>query len=302
MKIETSNTINKIDITKDVNSKFAVIVGVRGSGENKEYAVVTITNGINGSYGKGVLKEENIGVLSRFKGINYKFENGTIKGYPASLDRLSKSAFVLISEICMDGNVLGYRLMDIRKLKICKVKKDRLTEQLDKINVEIPIQNMMYVSDKSENGGYLKHYPNANVLCEVLQSAVNRVEKTQGNEDINRKKVEDVFSPEQLKIIKSARHHNLDYKKLMVPELSADVMSLAYAEMACKCRIDYFAKPVYNSAQAFQLICGYKSGVDISKYSNPKLSSTEMSEIRERLDKELWKDGETIELTDEMLK
>ena len=54
--------------------------------------------------------------------------------------------------------------------------------------------------------------------------------------------------------------------------------------------IRQFLSPKYNIGQLSELSLAVELGLDITKMCNPKLKADEMAEIRERLERNIWKD------------
>ena len=54
--------------------------------------------------------------------------------------------------------------------------------------------------------------------------------------------------------------------------------------------VSYYLNPEYNLEQLRELGSGFIAGVDVSKYADPSLPVSKMIQIREELEREIWKE------------
>lgn len=260
-----------------------------------------------------------------------------IKGNHGSLDRFKTGKeLVVLSEIKYLGEdrVIGYRVASSSGQVKCvqaKVLKENCLIAMEKYGVEFPLQNMIFAQHGNGDNSTLIirrnniEDGNGGIIDEILirnknkhTVATNNIKVKDNNVDTRKfDKVKDIYTPEQLKVIKDCRlkHRNLwklitnkelsaeqmkalsagldkkvDIRLINEPEFDVGVMRLYIDDMENGNDIRHYLNPKYNMGQVMELGLAYEEGLDISKMANPKHSESEMAEIRMRLETDTWKE------------
>lgn len=248
-----------------------------------------------------------------------------VKGKSASLDRFNSTNHkpsVIISQIqSSEGKLLGYKIANYEG----NVKNVVLKEMIAYGNRATkagatPVQNAIFVPAEEGRSAHFKSYPNCNFITEVIKSNKNtHTEVRTPNIQQNKKtlsRLEEIYNPSQIRQLKLGKQEGLNIKIYANPALTAEQMEvlrtglshkvnirpLAFPEFNVNLMRQYiddlengldirkYLNPKYKLEQVAQLSLAAEEGLDLSKMSNPKLSATEMSEIRERLERNIWKD------------
>lgn len=256
---------------------------------------------------------------------NVKVENGKLKGSSGDLERFNNKVnnpYVILSQIVDNNkNVLGYKVANYAGgVKNTSIKDmiaygNRVTKQGG-----VPIQNAIFVSADESKKAHYKAYPDCRFIEEVLVKKENKyTEVKRVNTNQNAKtltKLEDLYNKEQIAQLRLGKSEGLDIRVYANPAISAESMyelrmgmkagvnvrPLAHpdfkpeaikfyiTELKDGIDIRQFLNPKYDLGQIASLSLAVDLGLDISKMANPKLKAVEMDEIRERLERGIWKD------------
>ena len=253
-----------------------------------------------------------------------------IKGSTGSLERFNDTnrPFVILSQIVNDtGKILGYKVANyeggVRNivLKEMLAYGTRITK-----NSGTPVQNAIFIPAELDDKGtiikaaHYKAYPNCHFIVEMLSSNKNnkadvkRVPVKQNEKTLS--KLEEIYNAGQLNELKLGKQAGVDIRIYANPALSMNqmrelrlglmrklnvkpiahpeygVMEMRYYIICLADGIDIrsFLNPEYSVGQLSELSLAVEEGLDISKMSNTKLTPDEMAEIRERLERKIWKD------------
>lgn len=273
-----------------------------------------------------MLNEQQIinSLQAGLKWLNIELKDGKIKGSTGALSRFESKIhkpYVIISQLINSENkLLGYKVAGYDG----SVKNIPLKEMLaygnriTKAN-EIPVQNAIFVPADGEKKEHYKSYPEHPFFIEKIPSKKNNSKQKRVPIKENSKtlsKLEEIYSKEQLVQLKLGKEHGVDIRIYANPALKPNQMTvlregleqkinikpIAFPEynyfamryyLDClKNRIDIrpFLNPEYNIGQLSELSLAAELGLDITKMCNPKLSPNDMAEIRERLERQIWKD------------
>lgn len=274
-----------------------------------------------------ILNEKQvIETLSKgLKYINIELKDGKIKGSTGALSRFESKQHkpcVIISQLVNSENkILGYKVASYDG----SVKNIPLKEmvaygnRISKGNC-IPVQNAIFVPAEGDKKEHYKTYPNSSFFIEKIPSKKNaesrqkRVQLKENGKTLNR--LEEIYTKEQLVQLKLGKEHGVDIRVYANPALKPNQMTvlregleqrinvkpIAFPEydyyvmryyLDClknKIDIRQFLNPQYNIGQLSELSLAAELGLDITKMCNPKLSPNDMAEIRERLERQIWKD------------
>lgn len=251
---------------------------------------------------------------------NFEVTGAGVKGKGASLDRLAKgNPLVIVAEVKIKGSdtLLGYIVANSSG-KTSRVKKADLIGFCVKEAKEgrVPIQNAQFVNEDVAEP-FIRTYKGVKFLAEYLQiGKVKNTTKAPYKTSQAAPAPENQFTPEQIKELQAAEQAGVDKTIIMNPKLSADKMHIIWTaekngvparavadpnyskeammyvivEMTHKHPYEFLLNSGYNTEQMMQLTLGYMTGVDISKYADPKLSAMEMSERRKRMELNVWSD------------
>lgn len=249
----------------------------------------------------------------------------SIKGTCGSFDRFDNRVnrpYVILSQIqSTDGKTLGYKIANYDG----GVKNISIKEMLaygNRISKAggVPVQNAIFVGADEDKKAHYKSYPDYNFLIEVLptkenkHTEVKKVNVTENKKTLN--KLDEIYSKEQIEQLKIGKSNGVDIRIYANPALSAEQMEilrkglerklnvrpLAFPyfkpnpmryyieELACGSDIRKYLNKDYDIHQISELSIAVEQGLDISKMANPKLKADEMAEIRERLERKIWKD------------
>jgi hypothetical protein len=252
---------------------------------------------------------------------------GEINGISASLTRFAPKVtthhpLVIIAQ-CQteEGRALGYSVAtyDGRVKTVPMKEMIAYGTRSNKLGL-VPVENAIFVPDEDGKSGYYKTYPEMRFLTSVYESGKNKyveqrkVQVKQNEKALNR--IDEIFTKEQIEQLRLAKANGVDYRIIGNPNLSANQMKVlreglekginvkpfAYPDynplsmmyyIDCvenKIDIKQFLSPKYKPDQLFQLALASECGLNIEKLCNPKLGADEMSEIRERLEANIWSD------------
>lgn len=261
---------------------------------------------------------------------NAALVGGKIKGTTGELSRFTANKdfhpMVILSEIVADGQVIGYRTANFDgKIQSIRVK-DVLAYCSRVASSGAPFQNAMYVQE-SATKAHIRAYPGQTFFKEVIQrkkteeAAKAPVANTKDNSK-NLSKLEELFSKEQIEKLVLAKKKGIDVKIIGNNKLTPGQMSVlikgaseginvkpfadpAFSEKAMNAyrinakygvRIADFIHPGYNAEQIYELSTGWLSGVDITKFSDIKLSAKDMAKKRVYLESLLWNEVEAEQI------
>lgn len=259
--------------------------------------------------------------------LNIGFENNKITGKSAALTRFNSNKnhhpFLIISQIQnkANNNIIGYKIATYDG----KVKNISLKEMIAYGNRAtkqglIPVQNAIFVPQENDKKAHFKSYPNMQFIVETYDSGKNKYTdnrrvQTKSNEKAL-VKASEIFTKEQMYQLGLGKKNGVDIRIYANPKLSAEQMEVlreglqdkvnvkpfAFPEYTRDCMLSYicdlkngldikkYLSPKYCLGQLFQLSLANEQGLNISKISNPSLTAEEMTEIRERLEANIWRD------------
>jgi hypothetical protein len=235
--------------------------------------------------------------------------------------------FVIISEILSEKkNLVGYKVADYNG----KVMNKRLEEmlgygnQVEKVK-SIPVQNAIFVPREDGRREHFKTYPDASFFKEInnvnrnthavkkeavvddkhVTTAKERLKEiytdAQIAELIGGKKegiavglyANNKLSAGQMHMLRLALNSNCDINQLKLiahPEFSTELMGYYIDDIKYKYDISDYVNSKYSAGQISEVSLAASQGLDLSILADPKNSPSDMAEIRERLEKNLWKD------------
>ena len=185
---------------------------------------------------------------------------------------------------------------------------------------EVPIQNGQYVQESGGRQSFIRAYPGGEYIKEVVvRRRSKHVKPANVDQQRNEKaisRIEELFTPEQIKQLKLGKMNGVDIKvygnnklsaeqmevirkgledginaKLYAdPAYSVDAMRILRADMKYGVDVSYYLNPEYSAEQLSELANGFISGVDVSVYADPKIPPQEMAEIRMRLENGIWRE------------
>ncbi len=256
-----------------------------------------------------------------------------VKGNHGSLEKFnSNSPIVIISELRYIGEdiTIGYRVaLGNGTVKTVR-RKDLLLYCARQISVgnEFPLQNASFVKNNGspfirrnntdgndkDNGGIMVEYlVRAKNKHTVKPSEPEKKEEVQGKSKVE--EVKNMYTPEQLQVIKETRkRHSQKWKLITNPKLSAEQMKVLsrgldkntnialindpsyniasmknYIEdMSYGLDIRHYLNPKYKPSQIQELSLAYEEGLDLEQMADPKNDANAMAEIRVRLENKMW--------------
>lgn len=261
---------------------------------------------------------------------NAALVDGKIKGTTGELSRFTANKdfhpMVILSEIVADGQTIGYRTANFDgKIQSIRVK-DVIAYCNRVASYGAPFQNAMFVQE-SATKAHIRAYPGQTFFKEVIQrkktdEAVKSPVSNTKNNSKNLSKLEELFSPEQIDKLVLAKKKGIDVKIIGNNKLTPGQMAIlirgaedginvrpfadpAFSEKAMNAyrinakygvRITDFIHPGYNAEQIYELSTGWLSGVDITKFSDVKLSAKDMAKKRVYLESLLWNEVEAEQI------
>lgn len=319
-------------------TQLGIVVGIDSGNGCKAYrsliATISAKQGVAKQYNwqfecKLLTEEQLIDTLNRkVKWLNVKLDNGKIKGSSGDLKRFDSNEhkpFVIISQLInSDNKIIGYKIANYNGgVKNIPLKEILAYGRRAVKQGFIPIQNAIFVdetnaSDNSFKSAHFKAYPNCSFIQEVLPVQKNQyAEKRRVNTQNNNKslsKLEEIYTPEQIKQLKLGKEHgveirvyanpSLSAKQMMVlregleqklnvkpfafPDYSVDAMRYYMIELRTGMDIRQYLSPKYSIAQIAELSIAVDEGLDISKMNDPSLSVRQMQERRIRLENNVF--------------
>lgn len=256
-------------------------------------------------------------------------KNGKVSSMYGSLDRFTEDhkQIVIFAEIVnSEGKVLGYRVCNYNGA-VKNMKSNDVLDYCNKVRnagIDIPIQNAIFVADGEDRGQHIRTYPNDTFLKCVIATARKKrqipVEKITSVEEDNKSvKLSNIYTEEQIEQLKIGKRNGVNIKAYSDPKLSSERMEIirvalekgaktsimsnvANTKLDIACMrflaneavsgsdISDIASEKYSLQQLFVLSSAIDSGVDISKMLDPSLKPSDMEEILERLEHNIWKD------------
>lgn len=262
----------------------------------------------------------NVGLAS-----NSGAKNGIV-GTSGSLSRFKDRPVVIISQIVAEsGRLIGYKVADYKG----RVRNISLREMLaygEKATKEgkVPVQNAIFNAGTDDRKGFYKSYTGAQFITEVFTNGTKKPNtNTESSTKINTsqneeslKRLDEIFSKEQINQLKLAREHGVDVRKIANPRLSYAqmreqrvawekgvnptpysspeyepmVMRFYTAELKNGRDIRGYLSPKYSLGQLSELSLAEEDGLDLSLIADVKKTPQDMAEIRERMIANIWKD------------
>jgi hypothetical protein len=259
------------------------------------------------------------------KWLNIAVANGKVKGTTGDLNRFNNKVnnpHVIVTQI-INGNgvTIGYKVLTHGgELKNVPLKEMiayglRVTKQNG-----IPVQNAIFIPADDTKRAHFKAYPGNRFVEESLVAKTKTAEATpsvpvkKNAETLNR--LDEIYSKAQIEQLRLGKQSGVDIRIYANPELSAEQMKVLrgglekhinvkwvankdYSALAMKAyiqalldRIDIrpFLNPKYDVGQIGELALAAELGLDLSKMADPKYNANDMAEIRERLERKIWRD------------
>jgi len=260
---------------------------------------------------------------------NASVEQGKLVGKSASLDRFrgyKQRAVVILSQIVDNNNrVIGYKVAEYTG-RVRNISIKEMVAYGEKASKEgwIPVQNAIFNCGTAEKKGFYKAYPNTPFITERIFK-LKKVDKRDRNietENSNSKsedrlkRLDDIFSVEQIRQLKLGRQSGVDIRIYANPELSYGQMAALRTALESGVNPRSYASPEFDEKAMKLYTDDIKNGIDIREYTNPKFSlgqlceislaaeegldisiiadvrksPSEMAEIRERMSADIWRD------------
>jgi hypothetical protein len=260
--------------------------------------------------------------------LNVKCADGKIKGSSGELSRFNKSAtnkpLVIISKITDEKDItLGYRVADYNGNVATKSLKDMLAygRSVSK-NGGIPVQNAKFNTNNGSKQAFYSAFPGCNFIEEVFvrnnnknkHTEIRKVNTAENAKSLN--KLQDIYTKEQIKELKSGKANGVDIKVYANPKLSAqqmhilrhglecganvrpvafpefkeDIMGYYVADLINGLDIRNYLNPNYSLAQLACVSTAYDLGLKIGSLADPNLSAEDMEREKDRLAAETWKE------------
>lgn len=282
-----------------MTKQLGIVVGIDFHGDQKAYRVLIATispkQGEEKQYNwkfecKLMPEAQVIQLLQKnVSWLNIKLENGAVKGSTGDLKRFTNSQhrpFVIISQLVnSDDKIIGYKIANYDGgVKSIPIKEmiaygNRATKQ-----GYIPIQNAMFVTATDENkAAHFKSYPNSPFIEERIVTRKNQyADKRRVNTSNNGKtlsKLEEIYTPEQIKQLKLGKEHGVDIRIYANPGLEASKMKVLREGLEQKVNVRPFAFPDYTIESMRYYILELKTGMDIRQYLNSRYSIAQIAEL-----------------------
>ena len=319
MTVQKSTTTIQFGIVVGIDNKIyrVVVANAIKKGENQ----------YDWKFDCKMLDEKQVinSIKSGSKWLNIKLENNKLKGSAGALSRFEDAKhkpIVIISQLVnSESKTLGFKVASYDgSVKNIPIKEmlaygNRITKA-----GSVPEQKAIFVSADGDKKEHYKSYPNCSFITEVILSNKNKntehkkVALQKNEKTLSR--LEEIYTKEQLRELQTGKKSGVDIRIYANPALSAEQMHVLmnglknklnvkpiahpeYDVMCMKYYIDclqnnidirQFTSSKYDIGQISELSLAVELGLDISKMSNPKLSAEDMAEIRERLEKQIWKE------------
>lgn len=280
-------------------TQLGIVVGIDSHGSQKAYRVLIATiapkQGEEKQYNwkfecKLMPEAQVIQLLQKHvRWLNIKLENGAVKGSTGDLKRFDNPQhrpFVIISQLInSDDKIIGYKIANYDGgVKSIPIKEmiaygNRATKQ-----GYIPIQNAIFIPASEENkAAHYKSYPNSPFIEERIITRKNQyADKRRVNTSNNGKtlsKLEEIYTPEQIKQLKLGKEHGVDIRIYANPNLEANKMKVLREGLEQKVNVRPFAFPDYTIEAMRYYILELKTGMDIRQYLNSKYSIAQIAEL-----------------------
>lgn len=317
-------------------SLLAIIAGRKKHPQCRyQYLIVLYENTQGGArIAKKVMAEDDL--IDCIRTGRLVLQNATVKdrklvGTTGSLERLdpenclggiSRVILKVIKTNGKNGNkqIVGYYIASSNG-KVANVKLSDVIRYCEKASQDgnVAFQNAMYVSATRESRAHLRAYPGGEFPVEEITinyvkpttTKVNYQENKKNLDNTGKRRLEDIFNQDQIKVIKDGIKKGLNVKLYANPKLSASQMdSLEYAlevgvnphsyahpsfstkqmdwlttRLKRKARIAEITNPKFNVAQMAQLSYAMDMGLDIQELLNPEIPAREMEEMITRMEK-----------------
>lgn len=253
-----------------------------------------------------------------------------ITGKTGSLNRFTDNEssikpLVIMAQLCDGERTIGYKVANYEG-KVTNIRIKELEAYGERIsrNGGLPVQNAIWVPASEGKKGYFKPYVENQFIKITVQKSENKyteVKKVDTDKNTKAlKSIEEIFSKEQIaeltlgkrngvnikvyanqalsakqmSIIRSGLEDGVKANLLAFPQFKEDAMQFYMDDLRDGMDITKYLNPSYSLAQITELSLGYASGIDLSKLANPKIPAKDMAEIRERLERGIWKNEDVI--------
>lgn len=315
--------------------KNGILCGIEESNGVKQYRLLIYAYEQNNwSFSKFATDEANlINLIGKcqldVRNVTIRLKNGKyeLEGRTGSLSRFNQSTgkgeykpVVILSEIQdLHGVVLGYKIVKNDGI-VSNVRLQALLSHCSRANKAklIPIQNAMFVP--AEDGtAHIRGYVENQFIIERMNIGKRETQEAKVDTKQNKKntsKIEQIFTPDQIKELLLGKEHGVNYKiygnpalsaeqmkqlrkaledkvnpsKWADPEFSADVMNTYRIQTKYGVDVSTFIHPKYSTAQIIELSTGLLDGIDISQMGDYTVSCEEMAKRRIELTADLWKE------------
>lgn len=256
--------------------------------------------------------------------INVAVKDGRIVGKGAQLDRFKKigNAQIVIGVMTMNASnrtkVIGYRVVFstgmMKAVKIQDVVK--YAEQAQRTGT-IPFQNAMFIPAKSDGTtAFLRAYNDGDFIPEqhiytakAKQVVDNReaVEEFGGKKQAESKKLSDIYTKEQLAVLKKGKAQSLPIRIYANPKLQAEQMEALRSALEKRINPQRYAHPDYQAQKMRFLTVQLMKHNRINEYLNPKYQFEQLVRLQSAVElgldvKRIQKPSMTVtEMDDEIL-
>lgn len=310
-------------------SRLGFLVGIEEnkSGERAYRVMLAEIEGDNRQYSwkfrcQRLNEASLIELRNRINILNVDIVGGKLKGKTGSFDRFKDKPLVILSQLVnTEGKIVGYKVADFNG----KVKNIRLKDIVEhgikcKKADKVPVQNAIFISEAEDKRPHYKSYPDSYFIEEEIIKTQknpyvdNRPVNTRANEKSLMRKLEDIYTPEQIEQLRKGKKRGvqikiyadpkLNYKQMMAlrqglekgynvrpyahVEYTYDVMQFYNLQQKFKRDIKPFLNSRYNLQQLAELALASEEGLDISKMADPELSATKMAERRIRMENNVF--------------
>lgn len=266
--------------------------------------------------------------------INVDIKNNRVVQRGASFDRFKKlgNAQIVIGVMTVNRvsgyKVIGYRVVFktgmIKAVKLQDVVNYAVAAQNKGL---VPFQNAMFVQGKDQASQFLRAYNEGDFITEshVYTAKANQVVDSQNTpKDLKehvRHRASDIYTPEQLKELRTGKREDLPIKIYANPKLSAEQMKALrealekginpsrYAspeyeakkmrfftfQLSKHNRINEYLNPAYSYPQLVRLAQAVQMGLNVKTLLNPKMSVTEMDDEIVHLELQTYNNVEPVE-------
>ena len=288
-------------------TQLGIVVGIDSNGSHKAYRVLIATispkqgeeKQYNWKFECKLMPEAQVIQLLQKKvnWLNIKLENGVVKGSTGDLKRFNNQQhkpYVIISQIVnSDDKIIGYKIANYDGgVKSIPIKEMIAYGNRTIKQGNIPIQNAIFVPASEDNKtAHYKSYPGSPFIDERIVTRKNKyADKRRVNTSNNSKtlnKLEEIYTPEQIKQLKIGKEHGVDIRIFANPALESAKMKVLREGLEQRVNVRPFAFPDYTIDAMRYYILELKTGMDIRQYLNPKYSIAQIAELSIAVDEGL---------------